>query len=243
MSKVNSVRLTLCLILVSAFCVTLVSLDALGKSSRTFGPSLPLSEPTPRVQVVRSSAELHALWKASGLRGRELVHASRYLHFVEPVDEAEFSRRHVFPIRTFDLVAHYERGVGPGTLLWQAVQSGISRSVHHLLPRAELDVRLAGLDAGAVGVTLEGREILTHFNGTPRRIAETLPSIAEPVLLSVDASFFDAGSVSDLIGLLRGSTLSSDLITLCRSEDNPDVSDQARHRLDEFARALAGRPQ
>lgn len=233
-------RLCLALVLgiAAAFVGVALQMRHLGTSGRAYGTAESLADGRLPVRVARTTAQLYSLWKESGYRGRRLVHLSRFLHFVEPEPPAATVEMTAFPVRTFDLLAHWEREVSAKNVLWLALRSGVVRRVDHVLPAAELDARRAGLDPRTPGVRFKGRRILTHELGSPRVLSDELPVTEEPVLFAVDASYFYTEEPAALLRRLRGSRLVSELVVLCRSDDNPDVGAAERERLDELARRL-----
>ena len=221
-----------------AFAGALIGLQHLGQTSRTFDPAVTLRDGPYPIRVVGSSGDLYRLWEETGLKGRQLVHLSRFLHFVPIAASNATTGLDRFPVRTFDLPAYYETRLDATNLLWISMQTGIVRGVHHVLPSHDLDTRLAQLNPEMPGVRIDGRRIVTFESGSPRTLFDQLPEIEEPVLVSIDASFLEAVEPEAVVELLRTSRLRSDLIALCRAEANPDVSTAARQRLDQLAKAL-----
>ena len=224
--------------IVLAFAGSLVGLHLHGQSSRGCGDAVALSTATPSVRMVRSSPDLFDLWMEADLHGRQLVHLSRYLHFVPVSSNDAFEGLDRFPIRTFDLPAYYSSRVNGASFLWVAMQTGVLRSVYHVLPAVDLDARLSQLRPVPPGIRVRGRIIRTTENGSPRTLSDRLPVTDEPVLVSIDASFLEASTPETVNEMLRASRLHTDLIGLCRAEDNPEVSPAARQRLEQLAKTL-----
>jgi hypothetical protein len=226
-------------ILLAVFLVTLALLDRAGARGRVMRPS-PSESPPVAVRVVRTSQELLGLWQREGVRGRRLVHASRFLHFVPVEDDSWFEDLDRFPIETFDLARRFEGSVDARNLLWVSLQTGTSRAVDHVLPPAVMDEKLAQVGR-PIGVNGQGRrELVVYDHGSPRVISDQFPSIAEPVLLSIDASYLESIDPATVLADLDRSGLDYDLLVLCRSEDNPDVTGASRLRLDKLAAVMSG---
>jgi len=219
-------------------CVSVLLVGRLGSAGRTYSEARPLVDSVRSARTLDTSAQLYSLWQESGLRGRHLVHVSRFFHFV-PIDEDEpVSESSRFPVQTYDLLGSWEPRLDPRNLLWLAVQSGVVRRVSHVLPPAELDQRLSELTPDGILVSRRGREIRTHENGSPRVIGDRFPELDEPVLLVIDASYFSAGTVEFLLDRLTTSALTTDLLVFSRSEDNPDVGEPDRQALGTLILAL-----
>jgi hypothetical protein len=224
---------------VAGFLATLGILGSVGSGARIIGEPHDLSDGA-SIRVVRTSEELFALWTRQGGRGRRLVHASRFLHFVPAADDNWFDGLDAFPIATFDLPARYERSVDARNLLWVSLRSGVARAVYHVLPSEVMDEKLSQLGRPTNRAGGEPRKIVATDNGSPRVISERLPDFEEPALLSIDASYLRDRDVSEVVEEVRLSRLRTDLVVLCRSEDNPDVTEASRVRLDELATKLPG---
>jgi hypothetical protein len=167
-----------------------------------------------------------------------LVSASRFLHFQEP-PIAEVTSG--FPLRLFDLARSYERSVGPTNHLWIAMRLGTVREIRHVVPASTFrDKRAAAREDGTDVVSLDDRDIVLHHWGSRRAITAAVPSLAEPVVLVVDASYFEAGDPDELLRDLSRAGLGADLVLLCLAEDNPDVGPRGREGLAKFATLLEG---
>jgi hypothetical protein len=227
-------------ILLAIFFATLALLGRAGAEGRVLRTSTSESPPV-AVRVVQTSQELLGLWRQEGVRGRRLVHASRFLHFVPVEDDSWFEDLDRFPIETFDLTRRFEESVDARNLLWVSLRIGTSRAVDHVLPPAVMDEKLAQIGR-PIGVGGQGRrELVVYDHGSSRVIADQLPSIAERVLLSIDASYLESIDPARVLADLRRSGLEYDLLVLCRSEDNPDVTEASRQRMDQLAAVVADR--
>ncbi len=61
------------------------------------------------------------------------------------------------------------------------------------------------------------------------------------MLINIDASYFEYSDAESLLSELRHSGITTDMITFCFAEDNPEVTEKERQRLDEFAVILLGK--
>jgi hypothetical protein len=192
------------------------------------------------VRVVRNARELHAHYVQHGGRGRVLVNVSRYLHFQEPaIDEITSSR---FPLRLFDLVQAYEGNVGVTSHLWVAMRRGLAREIRHVVPPATfVEKRAAARADGTDVVSIGDHAIVLHHWGSRRIISDAVPSLAEPAILVVDASYFEAADPDQLLREIERSGLAADVVALCFADDNPEVGPRGREGLARFASLLEKR--
>ncbi len=213
--------------------VTLVGVDRFGKAARSYADARPISQ-KPKVVIARNAKHAVELWRASGLRGRILVHVGKYLHFVEPGVKYPDERLGQFP---YDIEATMARHAGDPGLLWVLMRINVARDLHNVLPR---DVYTNKVGAG--GRVPSERSTMQATYGLRRTISDHLFAFDEPVLLSVDASLFASSDGRELAAELRASSLSTDMVVCNLAEDNPRVSDDARARLRHFAEELGGSP-
>ena len=213
-----------------ATLVTVAAVGQVGRASRAEPPA----EARP-LTVTRTSGELLEALRATGARGAVLVSMSRFLHFV-PVEGAVPREAAVFPVRTFDLHRAHAAQVSARNVLWLALESGVVREVFHLLPPDEYQLRRASLERNEPGIWVRHDRIVTHENGSRRTISDHLPTgkPPSPALLVVDASYLEGNHPAESDAELWGETV-FDRVILSRSEDNPDVSDEARRGLDALA--------
>ncbi len=211
--------------------VTLVGVDRFGKASRSYGDVRPIAE-VPKVAIARDAEHAVELWRASGLRGRILVHLGEYLHFIEPGVKYPDERLGQFPYDIEDTMA---RHAGDPGLLWVLMRINVARELHNVLP-SDVYTNKVGAGGGAPGE----RSTVQATYGLRRTISDHLIAFDEPVLLSVDASLFASPDGRELAVELRSSSLRTDMVVCNLAEDNPRVSDGARARLRQFARELGG---
>lgn len=189
--------------------------------------------------VTRTARELHARYARLGGRGRVLVSASRYLHFQDPGLDAPVSSR--FPLHLSDVVSAYEGRVDVTSHLWVAMRSGIAREIVHVVPPATLAEKRAAARRDDTDVVSVGEhEIVLHHWGSRRVISDAVPSLAEPAVLLVDASYFEVVEPGELLGRIERSGLTVDVLALCLAEDNPEVGARGREGLARFAALLEG---
>jgi hypothetical protein len=190
-------------------------------------------------RVVSDSRQLLEALEATGARGSTLVSLSRFLHFV-PVEGVVPKEAATFPIETFDLnVAHRAR-VSPRNVLWLALEQGIARQVMHVLPPQDYRERRRLLSNNEPGIWLKPEYIISHELGS-RRVFSDRPVVDRsdgPFIVAIDASYLDGETPPDPISVLSASGLDPSGVLLNRAEDNPDVSEVGRGRLDNLSRRL-----
>jgi len=204
-------------------------LDRLGVASRGVGAARRPGAGAD-VEVVRDERELHQTWREAGARGRVLVWMGSHLH-LEPADRAPRVDGLLARPGTGALAAAYRERLGHRNHLWVALRTGLVRRLHLVLPERVIRRRHPAPDLSAVADRMD-------LWGAPVTVTARVPSIAEPVLLGVDASWFEEDDGGALLEALRGSGLVSDLVTVSLSEGSPDVSPAARERARAFAAAL-----
>jgi hypothetical protein len=195
-----------------------------------------------QIAIVRDGKALLDLWAQRGERGREVVSASHYLHFVSPDPTGQILDRTLAGAGTgAALTARYLASASYRNYLAVADATGVARRVRHLVPPSVLATKLA--DTGVPARPDEERDVSQQV--TSRRLSAVVPRLEELVLLNVDASLFEGdaeGLDRSLLDALQTGRLRADLVTLCLSADSPDVGGAARHRLLEFGEALRGVP-
>jgi len=211
-------------------------LHVAGRAGRTFVTAGAPVGPGPEVVLVRTNADAARAWHARGLRGRVVLHAGRFLHFVEESGSLLELSRGPGSGRAWERVLL--EAAGPRNHLWVAAAGGVARSVRYLSPPAALRVRLGAI--GKAGSTLP---LAIPDRAFPRWIDEEAPRLAEPVLVDVNASWFDESGGEELLALLRRAGTTTDLVTLSLAEGNDDVSEAARARLRAFAASLGAREE
>lgn len=216
----------------------LVALNSTGNTSRQYEKSYHMGDPRLPVMVEDNSREVYAFIKEKGMHGRILIHLSKYLHFVPPDVSSVYEGIERFPIITKSLSREYEKMVDQRNFLWIAMRTNIARRIYHVLPPYMFTEKREAVEAYTRGVSVKQGTIITHFLGSSRVIAERMPTIKEPVLLIIDASYFEYAGGSSLFDDLRASGVKTDLLILCLSEDNPDVQEQERKKLRQFAELL-----
>lgn len=229
--KIRIVEGALAAVIFLALALVAMLLTLVGREGREW--------PVPserRVVIVRTSADLLAELEASGVRGATLVYLSRFLHFV-PVARAVPADALRIPVETFDLGEAHVSRVDPKNVLWLALESGVAREVVHVLPAEDYFQKRQALSAGGADIWFEHDRVVTHSTGSRRTIADSVPldRLDGPFMVAVDASYLDGESPGDVDTVLATVDLESVPIILNRAEDNPDVSDFGRRRLDLLA--------
>lgn len=219
---------------VAIILLFLCSLNVLhreGKASRVFERVYSLSEATIPAYMLNRSSDLYSLWKKKGLRGRILLHLGRFFHFVSPENPLPLEGISDFKEARERARRGDEANVNVRNFLRVAVEQEIAREVYHLLPRSSFGQLLERARAEE----RDDEGIITSYYGLKRVITDRIPHLHEPVLLNIDASFFESSDVAAIAAELKESGLKVDLLTLCLSEDNPGVSTVERERLREFS--------
>jgi hypothetical protein len=190
----------------------------------------------PRVLLLGTDREVVRTWAASGLRGRTVVHAGRFLHYID--DEIVELTAGVLtrPGTGRALDESLDARASPRNYLAVASATGVARRIFYVSPPRALDQRLASL-----GMTREALPLRIDAGPAPRVLDGTFPSLEEPVLLDIDASWFDESDGDALLRALSSRGLKIELATLPLAEDADDVSPSARQALQAFAPLLAER--
>jgi len=231
----NKVIISLLIIIVCA--VSLGLLQHIGISTRKEGKAFSLAHERFPVYVVQKTVDVVSLWNEKQVHGRIVVHLGKFLHFMKS-GAASGGVQGPMQINTGtryeDIVegdsSHYNNN-SPDRLnfLWVAMQKNIARGIYNVIPPPDFMKRFGLTDPAAAQ-----KDIVEHEFGSPRVVTTRLPSISEPVLLNIDASFFASTDPAQILDVLLKANLSSDIVTICLAEDNPDVTDFERKRLHDF---------
>jgi len=226
------------LLLAALLPLAALALGALGRSGRTVGPAGPVEAGRTGVLLVPRNADVAAAWAARGQRGRVVLHAGRFLHFVpaDPAWLAGLTAAGPGTARAVDAAAL--AAADQRTYLWAAAEAGVARRIAYLVPPRTFARRLEASAAAPGGATAAGPRDQPWLL---RTAAPAAPG-GEPVLLDVNASWFDEASGDELLRLLGEGGVRSDLVVLSLAEDAPVVTEGARAALRTFAARLAGRP-
>jgi hypothetical protein len=225
--------------LLVAFAGAVVSVDAYGKSRRVAGPPHEVSRAPVPVRVVERADDAYREWRARGLHGRVVVALGTRLYFVDPGPDLPLRAPDGRPI---DPAEAMERALDARSFLRVAMERGIAREIRHVLPDRAYAEK-ASFAGGEEGVRVEERRISAPSFGSPRSLTtlDGLSADAEPVLLFVSASFFGERDAAETWRRLASAGLRTDLVVLCRSYDDPDVSAAQRDELAAFASLLGAR--
>lgn len=214
-------------VLTILLALTVMSLDLYGTSSRTTIPHA--------LSVVSSPQEAWEELSAYHVRGTTMVSISRGLYFVQP--DMGIPASSAFPLTVFSLTEKAPSLSSEENLLWLAVETGVARRVIHVLPddryTEKLEI-LRSLDYAPDYETVVAteQEIYAPYYTAPRLLysPQYLPEIDEPVILFVDASFFDETDTPRISEIVR-ERLSPALIIAATLDDDPAVTAQQRERL------------
>lgn len=215
----------------------LLGIDHAGRSARR-APALP-SSGQPVAERITSQGEAYMLYRALQVFGIRVVHLNRFMNLVEyyPADEG---RSVPFPIGTGDIRPAYEKGLDAHNWLFIANRTGMVRTVTVVLPesvfREKAELFRSSFFYRFAGQRVEGRSRDLPFMVTK---LEDLPVIDEPVIVNVDAGFFEPGSDPVLVAsLLREACRDIRALLLIESRDEAEVTPLMRARLREFADAF-----
>lgn len=216
------------------FCVSAYCLNYAGISSRVYKKVYNISDDGVPVAIVMNAADLYERWKRKGFRGRIVINIGKYLCFVEVEKSAFYGLTEKGIVNAIDIKEEYRRHLDYKNLLWLAMEEDMAREVYHVLPRSTFKEKL-----DTRGKTIKGfseKEIVISELGSRRTMTDRLPLISEPVLLNIDASYFDYSDAEGFVRELKKSGLKTDLVTFNLSADNQDVTDEERGRAMEAAR-------
>jgi hypothetical protein len=200
--------------------------EALGRTTR-------LSHGETEILLVRSGRAALAAWRERHEQGRILVHAGRFLHFVDDDRDQAMRETLTAPGHGRELDDQLFRLAGPSKYLWVAASTGIARQIVYVSPPEALDERLASL-----GWSRSVLPASIPWEVFPRSLEASFPRIDEPVMLEICASWFDDARTRDPLAEILASGLHPDLIVVNLAEDAEDVSDHAREAARSLAAAL-----
>ncbi len=233
------VRLVLSMVVLLLFAAVLFALDRGGKEDRRFGEVRRISDAGLPVHLVRRTTDVYALWKERGVSNRVVVHLGKFLHFVELDPNQGYRTVAGFPVRVENLLREYEAKTTYQNFLWTAVETNIARKTYLVLPPAIYKEKWDAISREEAW--LRGKDgFVTQYFGSLKIIADRIPREREPVLLNIDASFLDSPEIGRFVRELRRSGLLVDVVTLCLSEESPDVTPVERERLMQVAELLKG---
>ncbi|HET9555421.1 MAG TPA: hypothetical protein VFP50_20830 [Anaeromyxobacteraceae bacterium] len=216
----------------AACCVAVpVALQAGGLSLRE---PAGVGRRAPTVVVARTDAEVVAAWRARGYVGWTVVHAGRFLHFVDD-EGSRLTRRTLTEAGTGPALDRLlEAAATPADYLWTAASLRVARRLFYVSPPGALRGRLA-----ALGRAAEVLPLRIDAAAIPRTLDALPPSLDEPVLLDVNASWFDDADAGALREALRRARLRCGLVIVSLAEDAADVSPAARSAARAFAASFA----
>ena len=222
-------KFTLALLIIAGCAASLIILNNEGKAARVQGKAFALARERFPTFAVMETGDVYSLWQEQHVRGRIVVHMGRFLHFMEAGHSSGG------PPQIATVVADHQHFTFDRTsyrnFLWIASQTNIAREIYTILPPADLKKRFDN--------TQPLKEIVIYEYGSPRIFTTSLPSLAEPVLLNIDASYFASADAAQLLDELMKSGLKADIVTICLAEDNPDVTDLDRQKARDFITLLS----
>ena len=224
--------------LILFFCLSSVYFfNHIGISSRVYGKAYDVDADEVPVYVLKSPNEAYFIWKKMGLRGRTIVNMSKYLHFIE-ADKIDFTPQS--PVEKWDIAKAYEGRLDYKNFLWLAMYRNIAREIYHILPYDSYQGKRAiAIKTDKRAVILKNSVELNSY-GLKRVLTSIFPSIKEPVLLNIDASYLENCEADEFVRNLKKSGLKVDLITFSLSKENPEVKEASRAKVSEIVRMLLG---
>lgn len=225
------------IVIVIFFSCVLLFLAGYGKAGRVTGVPVSLDDRRIAKELVNRPEEAYGIWEKSGHKGRMVVSLSRRLNFIETHEET-FIPHSPFPVKVFNLATSVEATLDDKNFLFVSLLKGIAREIIHIVPEQAFQEKLRFAEKNGIAAT--NGKINVPFRGSPRWIAplSELKPIREPVLLYVNASFFEEVEPAALFNHLRDIGLKTDLVVLCRSFDDDEVTPLEREKLDAFARMI-----
>lgn len=237
MNQDNKMKVKQISFLILFFCLgSVYFLNHVGISSRVYGKAYDIGAGGVPVYVVKSSREAYFIWKKMGLKGRTVVNMSKYLHFVE-TGKIDFTLKML--LENGGIAELYERHLDYRNFLWLAMYGNIAREIYHILPYDSYqDKRAIAAKTDERAVILKNSVELNSY-GLKRVLTSILPSLGEPVLLNIDASYLESYESNEFVRILKKSGLKVDLITFSLSKENPEIREASRAKVSEIARMLS----
>ncbi len=192
-----------------------------------------------RVTSVADPQDVVEFWEGIGVHGATLVHIARAFRS-RNILSTELTIAMSYPVESLDVGSAYRSRLTTGNSLWVSGTLGQVRRIYHVLPPVDLQRRVdEGRRLGYPGIAADGLSIRANADGYLRWISSDIPRLREPVVLLVEASYFDAGGTSeDLVRGITEAELAIALLTLCEERADPNVSDAARDELERFGGSL-----
>jgi hypothetical protein len=217
-----------CFIMLICVC-TIVAINAAGVSARHFENAGQLPGDHPTIYLLRNTSDVYRLWEKKKVHGRVVVHLGKFLHYVRPDFDPDYTvPRSNYPLKVQKPHEFKCGEINFGNFLWIAMNTDIARKIFNVIPLADFQSRFS------LASTATPADVLENDNASARIITTRLPSVREPVLLNVDASYFGKLDVAAVETMLRSAQFSTVIFTVCLSEDSPDVSPAERRKAQEF---------
>ncbi len=165
-------------------------------------------------------------------RGVVVLGASAHLGYT-PVELKTPPNALKWPIEERDLNAYFRAGVSRDSWVWVLAKTGVARRIDYLMPEAEYARRVAeGRAKGFPGISADGTSILANDEGYLRHISDRISREGGPLLLVVDASYFDFATPDELFARLSELSTLPTAVVMNAAKDDPNVSDAARATLE-----------
>lgn len=189
----------------------------------------------PTVVRVGDAKGLLAAWDSRSIHGATVISVSGSLGFTPVLYDTDVVPRPGYPVQLIDLAETYRSRIVRANRMWVAMHTGVARNLYHVLPESVLASRVAdGRVRGLPGISADGRHVAANEEGYVHPIGADVPHVSEPVVLVVDATYFEHGSPEGLKKALDAAGLTYGLVVLDRATDDPTVDARARAGLDRF---------
>lgn len=223
-------KIIVSLLILATSAASLIFLNHEGISARKGLRPFSLARERFPAYLVKATVDTYALWKEKQAHGRIVVHLGKFLHFME----SEPPGTTLIP-EIVKYHSHFsDARMSYKDFLWVTLQTNIAREIITVIPPDDFKKRF-----GLKNALSAKSDVVDHEYGSLRIFTTRLPSIPEPVLLNIDASFFASTDPAKILDTLLNSALTADMVTVCLAEDNPDVTDIERQKLLEFVRLLS----
>lgn len=218
------------ILIILFFLATCLSLEYLGKSARSC-ITIPF-EKNRTIYLAHNTSDLYHFWKKQRLKGVILVNAGRYLHYESPAPALDFTVNASYPLRVKSMRQKHEQELSYRNYLWNALNAQMARKLYYVLPADDFRERFS--DGMNEGKQMSDGSVPTHELGKQRIIGIRMPDADEPVILNLDATFLASSSAVAALEDITKLPVLPALITICLSEDNPDVRDEERRLVKEL---------
>ncbi len=218
-------------------CVCAIfAINSGGVSARYFENQGQITSEHPTIYLLRNTSDVYRLWEKKKVHGRVVIHLGKFLHYVHPDFDPDYTvPKSNYPLKVIKPHEFKNAEINFSNFLWAAMDTGIVRKTYNVIPLTDFQGRFSLEKANTTPI-----DVVENDFASARIITTRLPSTREPVLLNLDASYFGNLDISAFENQLRTARLPADIITVCLSEDSPDVSEAERRKAREFVSKMSG---